>query len=641
MNRVYEMGSVKCRFAGHVGDKIDQCIANGVMKTDYRSFVEVFREKTDSDGLFCGEFWGKWFTSAVLAYEYQKTEAHFQVLKDAAEGIMSVQEKNGRISCSGVDFSDWDLWGRKYVLLGLLAYYDVSGEERALLCAGRMTDNLIEITMKAGKKITDVGLELLQGVSSCSLLQPIVRLYQRTGEKRYLEFAEHLVSLWSQGGRYNKEGVRLLEGALSHMPPVSIAVPKAYEVMSCFEGVLELYLLTDRKEYLEAVQSYMDMVLKREIMITGTGSSGELWCDGAFRQTQVLETPMETCVTATFMKLCASMLCVTGDRRLADQLEISLYNALLGAMKKDGSWWAYFSPLLGQRVPSPIQIERVKSSCCVVNGPRALLEVPKWAVMKYENGIAINLYEDGEFEAPCNTGEFIFHIEGGYPKKRKVRILLHHVPDGEWGVRFRIPSYSRSTGVWLNGEKISCNAGTYCEVCRSWSEGDLIEMEFDMDARIVTAPGNVSFKAVTVGPVVLAMDSRRTAPSWKSLRLMNDAMKWKVDGQTQIRYMLSQSLEEESDRALACEADCPDAYMAYRVRFLYKPIHFFQHEEEELLLCDYASCGSSFEGEECIRVWMPQPMFMPAAFPEGTKCIIAGIPGEDKGDGTNHWEAIE
>ena len=101
------------------------------------------------------------------------------------------------------------------------------------------------------------------------------------------------------------------------------------------------------------------------------------------------------------------------------------------------------------------------------------------------------------------------------------------------------------------------------------------------------------------------MDSRRTAPSWKALRLMNDAMKWKVDGQTQIRYMLSQSLEEESDRAFACEADCPDAYMAYRVRFLYKPIHFFQHEEEELLLCDYASCGSSFEGEECIRVWMP------------------------------------
>ena len=155
MNRVYEMGLAKCRFTGHVGNKIDQCIANGVMKTDYRNFVEVFREKTDSDGLFCGEFWGKWFTSAVLAYEYQRTEAHFQVLKDAVEGIMSVQEENGRISCSSVDFSDWDLWGRKYVLLGLLAYYDVSGEERALLCAGRMTDHLIEITMKAGKKITD------------------------------------------------------------------------------------------------------------------------------------------------------------------------------------------------------------------------------------------------------------------------------------------------------------------------------------------------------------------------------------------------------------------------------------------------------------------------------------------------------
>ena len=130
-------------------------------------------------------------------------------------------------------------------------------------------------------------------------------------------------------------------------------------------------------------------------MIHGSGSNQELWCDGARIQTETMEQPVETCVTATWMKLCDQLLRLTGDPVWADQLEISLYNALLGAMTPDGAWWAYFSPLSGQRVPSHYQHDDCQLSCCVANGPRGLFLTPRWAVMGCKTGIVLNLYSPG------------------------------------------------------------------------------------------------------------------------------------------------------------------------------------------------------------------------------------------------------
>ena len=60
----------KIKIEGYIGRLIENCIGNGVMAADYQPFIKAFQEKLDSEGLFCGEFWGKWFTSAALAYEY-------------------------------------------------------------------------------------------------------------------------------------------------------------------------------------------------------------------------------------------------------------------------------------------------------------------------------------------------------------------------------------------------------------------------------------------------------------------------------------------------------------------------------------------------------------------------------------------
>jgi len=118
-------------------------------------------------------------------------------------------------------------------------------------------------------------------MSSTSILEPVVLIYQRTGKKEYLDFAEYLAQLFSEPNRYTKRGMRLVEDALEGVPPVSISSPKAYEIMSCYEGLIELYRSTGKTEYRDAAVAFGESVQEREIMIVGSGSSAELWCDGA------------------------------------------------------------------------------------------------------------------------------------------------------------------------------------------------------------------------------------------------------------------------------------------------------------------------------------------------------------------------
>ena len=610
---------------GHLGSMLRNCIKNGVMAVNYSLYIDAFSKKMDSEGSFCGEFWGKWFTSAVLAYEYDPTDEHYRILKCAVDGLLSVQETNGRISCSASDFTTWDLWGRKYVLLGLLAFFDITKDKSILDCASKMLDNIIDVTRDAGVKITETGLTLLQGLSSCSILQPVVLIYERTGNKRYLEFAKYLIGLWEEPSEYNPNGLRLISDSIAGKLPVNIAVPKGYEIMSCFEGLCELYRITGEEEYINAVLAYMDLVLEREIMIVGSGSVGELWCDGAFRQTQLLETPMETCVTATFMKICRQLLMVTGDKKWADQLEISLFNALAGAMEKDGSWWAYFSPLQGCRIPSRFQIEAMQSSCCVLNGPRALLEVPKWALLENNKGISINLYQTGVYHASWNNYEIKLKQDTAYPYDSNISIKLENTPETEYTIFLRVPEWSKKTIIRVNGHEVgNVQKATYTELTRVWSAGDEIQLELDIYPRIIKAPGNHVYHALMSGPVVLGMSERYIKEKPQSLWLLDSNEKKVRDEQTKVFYYINRGINEESGNPIAEKYELPETLAAYKIRFAEKPVHFFGHKEFDLILCDFASLTESLYDKTPFRVWFPQPLFLNDIFPKNSQNIISG-----------------
>ncbi|MEI7422030.1 MAG: beta-L-arabinofuranosidase domain-containing protein [Prolixibacteraceae bacterium] len=632
-------GAVAIR--GYLGQKLDSCIKNGIMEKDYELYIKPFAVRNDDPSKWQGEFWGKWFTSAALAYNYQPTNGHLKLIQTATEGLMKTQTTDGRLSSYTKDFGDWDIWGRKYALLGLVAYYDQTGDKRALDVASRGLDDLISVAGPGKQKLTETGLSLLEALSSNSVLEPVVLIYQRTGQQKYLDFANYIVEQWSLPNKFTTKGMRLVEDALAGVDPIHISAPKGYEQMSCFEGLCELYRVTGNRKYLDAVVTFGHKVRETENMIVGSGSSGELWCNGAMRQTELLEQPMETCVTATWIKFCYQLLRLTGDPVWADEMEITLYNALLGAIADDGNWWAYFSPLMGERMPSPMQVPSCNTSCCVANGPRGLLTAPGWSVMQSIEGPVVNLYTQGIWKYALPEGnELVLKQNTEYPKTGEIELLFSQKKPARYTLTLRIPAWSKSATVTVNGDVVEVNPSGYLKINRDWKEGDKVKLSLDMRGRVLKAPGNPNQMAVMRGPVVLALDNRFVKEDNHNLWLLHNGYNWKYDQAWKIDYALLEpvsSIPDEMYIELKPVNPAPaGVWMAFEVPFLYRPTHFVNHKKETLVMCDYASAGNQYSTENLFRVWMPQPLFLNYLYPKNSWRVLYQKDGDRPGFPDQH-----
>ena len=258
----------EAHFSGYLGGRLDGCIENRLMAQDLERLLFAFRDKSDGKWGFRTEFWGKWFTAAMMGYDYSPTPEHKAVVDSAVFGLIATQGEDGYIGTYPEEYhlGDWDVWGRKYTLLGLLAYYDRTGDDSVLEAARGVADHLIrEAGPDSGVNIAETGWIGWKGLAPSSVLEPIVLLYQRTGESRYLEFAEHIVNCWSSPNKLTPTGIHLIEEAVSDKPMWKMSgAPKAYEMMSCFEGLLELYRCTGNKEYRKAVLNLIRKIERDE-----------------------------------------------------------------------------------------------------------------------------------------------------------------------------------------------------------------------------------------------------------------------------------------------------------------------------------------------------------------------------------------
>lgn len=68
-----------------------------------------------------------------------------QKLDNAVKGLIATQTKEGYIGNYAPEsrLMAWDIWGRKYVMLGLIAYYDITSEKASLNAAVKEADFLI------------------------------------------------------------------------------------------------------------------------------------------------------------------------------------------------------------------------------------------------------------------------------------------------------------------------------------------------------------------------------------------------------------------------------------------------------------------------------------------------------------------
>lgn len=507
------MKRIRTILNGPLGAGLKLSCAERLKKVDYKYMTEPFRLRNEDDGAWRCEFWGKVVRSAILTNFHLQDAELDKIIRQTVQDIMKTQTPDGCISSYPAEkqLTSWDIWGRKYVLLALLRYYDmVEKSEDVKKCCTAMVDHLMTQIGPDRKNITACGYH--SGLASSSILGAIIGVYRISGEKRFLDFAEYIINT----GCSDKHNI--FDEVKAGTFPCNLGNGKAYEMTSCFQGLAEFYLLHPHEEYRKICEMYFDLICERELFVTGAAGGrdkfGEFWFDGAFKQTANIDCGLgETCVTVTFLHYCARMVQITRNAAIYDKMERSLYNSILGMMAPDGSHWAHVNPTPltggGFKQPAGDQIELNFNKpfdghdCCRAQGPEGLGLAADLAVTQFADGIALNFFEPLTSEISDGTK---IVVSGNYPLSPTAEIAIY--ARDKFTIYIRVAEFCKS--IQLNGEPLDIQHGSYLKISRIWQSSDKLVVNFDFTVKEITPPDNSPYTAYLRGPLLLASDSKRT-----------------------------------------------------------------------------------------------------------------------------------
>ncbi len=533
-------------------------------------FVQAFRDQIDGiDRGWRGEFWGKTMRGAALIYEYTQSEELYATLTETVEDLLTVAEEDGRVSTftRDIQFTAWDIWCRKYVLLGLEYYYDICRDEalkeRIITFMKGCADHVVTHIGREldGKRPLTICCYSWLGLNASSILEPMVWLYRLTGEQRYLDFATYVVS---NGGSHMHNVFELAYE--NRIYPYQYGVEKAYEMISCFEGLLEYARVTGNEKFKTAAINFGRALIESEVSVIGCcGSTHEMFDHAKVRQTDYCpDIKQENCVSVTWLKYCSRLLCLTGDKIFADAIEQTFYNAYLGAANTDHrvAWIAgdvandykrlgmpgetvinmsvpfdSYSPLLPDkrgRKNSGLRVfptDKTYYTCCASIAGAGVGSFLRTAVLEDDNGLTVSFYENGTNEINYKGKKVTLVTETAYPADGVVKMTVKTEEPMTFALRLRLPEWSEKTEVMADRAWEAVDG--YAVLAGEWKGETVVTVSFDMSIRetlpiswetdvlytdthynseapvvVIHEPRDDDYVSLSRGPLTLAVDSR-------------------------------------------------------------------------------------------------------------------------------------
>ena len=595
-----------CRLKGYAEKLVLFPEQNQLTDTEnWKLFVNQFREQTDAEtGGWRGEFWGKTMRAGCMTYSVTKNNKLYKALADSVKDLLSCQDKDGRISTYSREreFFGWDMWCRKYVMLGLEYFYDICKSDalkrkiaRALI---KHADYIVKRVGKGNSKIEIIDTSAFWGgMNSCSILEPFVKLYNIAALPRHLKFAKYIVKTG-----FCKD-FNLIEACLKKdITPHLFPHTKAYEMMSCFEGLLEYYFVVREEKYLRATVNFADAVAEKETTLIGAaGCAEEQFNHSAFKQTEKeKEVMQETCVTVTLMKLNYRLLCATGESRFAERIETSALNAMAGAVNtehqdmhlaKAGVWedgklvfdkhepfpFDSYSPLCSDRraklIGGYMRMQGDRSyGCCACIGGAGTAIIGLFPVLAGKDALFINLYNGATVKAEVGGFPVTLSISANLYRSSDVKIKVTATKNLKLGLR--IPSWAASFSVWTQNSPLAFENENGYAIIKTPSPECIITVKLENDIKLHRLNGKI---ALTKGPFVLA----RTSEFKEDVSL---PVKISADKNNFVRARLINKPPFDCNIALSVSTD-----------------------DGLISLCDYAQAGKLYDGKDCdVTVWMPE-----------------------------------
>ncbi|MSR84085.1 MAG: hypothetical protein EXS58_14375 [Candidatus Latescibacteria bacterium] len=490
------------------------------------AMLEIFR---DRDRLpqrnlvpWAGEFAGKYLTSAVQILRLTGDPALREAIAAFVKRLVQLQAEDGYLgpwpgtnrltgaapNVMGHDGLTWDAWGHYHAMLGLLLWHEESGDRKALACARRMGDLICDKFLGAkSPRLVDTGSTEM----NLAVIHSLCLLYRQTRAPRHLDMAlqimEEFAAIGPDGSPLAGDYLHsALAGREFHQTP-----KPRWESLHPILGLAELYWLTGQDECRQAFEQHWWSIAKLDRHNNGGFSSGEQAQGNPYHPGAI-----ETCCTIAWAAMSAEMLRLTGSSVVADELELSTLNSIVGLHSHTGRWVTYNTPMDGVRKASAHDIVfqaregSPELNCCSVNGPRGLGLIGEWALMQGEEGLFLNWYGPSALEAQLPWGKVRLTQETEYPRGGQIALRVTPAKAAQFALHLRIPYWSTKTRVRLNGEALrGVQPGTYLKLDRKWKRGDRVELDLDLSLHYWAGEQECAGQtSIYRGPILLTYDRR-------------------------------------------------------------------------------------------------------------------------------------
>ncbi len=428
-----------------------------------------------------------------------------------------------------------------HLVEGAVAYYQATGKDKLLKAACRFADYVdAHFGLEEGKRRGYPGHEVAE--------MALVRLYDVTGEEKYLKLASYFVNERGQEPNYfaqEEETRAASEGrparhanlfyyqAEKPVREQDEAHGHAVRAVYLYSGMADVARMTGDDSLFDACEQLWHSIADEKLYITG-GIGGthigesfsypfDLPNDSAYS---------ETCAAIGLVFFARRMLQIKANSRYADVMEQALYNTVLAGMALDGKSFFYVNPLSVNPVAcqrderlqhvKPVRQKWFGCACCPPNIARLTASVAQYAYTENESTLFTHLYVGGSVSKQFGEKRLTMDMQSEMPWNGRAKAVIHTDTPVQATLAFRLPGWSENPVITAEGKQQEVRDG-YVYLSGIWQEGDEIAIDLPMPVHIWNADErvreNIGRVAFTRGPVTYCAEEADNGGDLHLLRI--------------------------------------------------------------------------------------------------------------------------
>lgn len=336
--------------------------------------------------------------------------------------------------------------------------------------------------------------------------ESLARLYEITGEEKYLEAAKMFDNKDFFDGLANNVDTIQGRHANQHIPQIV--------------GAMHEYAATGDVKYYNIAKNFWNMVTTRYAYSIGGVGTGERFKDPYQQGNNILGNAgrgenCETCCAYNLLKLTAELYNYNPeDASYMDYYERTLINQIVASQSHDTNSYrhngvTYMLPIdPGQR--KDFDSDYGGFTCCNGTGMENHVKYQAAAYAHSGNNLYVNLYMPTTLN--WEEKEITIKQETEFPSEHS---KLTVEGSGEFTMKLRVPYWAtEGFTVKVNGKTVVENpdVSTYVEVSRKWKDGDVVTIDMPYTLHLDKTPDKVGGSTVAslmYGPIVMvAKDTR-------------------------------------------------------------------------------------------------------------------------------------